>query len=268
MNNVIDATKLVLLKHQFGRIDKRMKIDAVRWPFHDILWIHQGSIRLDFPELETGLTLDAPNGVLILPGTLCHGQTTGPFAVASVCHFECTGVGDLDFMSPGYQITRTSERIHLQNLVRLAMDLARRNDKGDLGRRKRLLRSILDGFEYSEHRDSPKLANTDERLAIAWDLAAENLRKMRTLSDVAALIGINESGFRTRHRGVWKTSAGEHLRDLRLRRAEELLATTGFNLSEIAQQIGYGHAETFSTSFRKSRGLTPGEYRRWSKPFA
>ena len=268
MNSDFEAARLDLLKHQFGRIDNRMRIESVRWPFHDLLWIHQGSVRLDFPELETGVDLDAPNGVLILPGTLFQGHTTGSFAVASVCHFECMGVEDLDFMAQGYQITRKSERIHLQNLVRLAMDLARRSDKGNRGRRQRLLRSILDGFEYSEHRASLKLTDTDERLAIAWELAAENLRKMRTLSDVAALIGINESGFRTRHRGVWKTSAGEHLRDLRLRRAEELLATTGFNLSEIAQQIGYGHAETFSASFRKSRGLTPGEYRRWSKPFA
>ena len=75
--------------------------------------------------------------------------------------------------------------------------------------------------------------------------------------DVAALIGLRESALRTLHREVHGKPAGAHLRELRLSRAEALLATTGLTLTEIARQVGYGHAET----------LQHPEYARWLDDF-
>jgi transcriptional regulator GlxA family with amidase domain len=70
------------------------------------------------------------------------------------------------------------------------------------------------------------------------------------------------------HRKAWRTSAGEHLRELRLTRAEELLVGTDKSLAEIARDVGYGHAATLSAAFRQRRGKTPSQYRHWSNPFA
>ena len=91
---------------------------------------------------------------------------------------------------------------------------------------------------------------------------------MRTLSDVAALLGVSESTFRALHRAAWHTSAGKHLRELRLSRAEELITGTGKPMSEIARAVGYQHKATLIAAFKDDRGKTPGEYRRWSNPFA
>jgi transcriptional regulator GlxA family with amidase domain len=91
---------------------------------------------------------------------------------------------------------------------------------------------------------------------------------MRTLADVAALLDVSESTLRAMHRNALGTSAGEYLRDLRLTRAEELLAGTDKPLAEIALAVGYGHAATLSAAFRTRRGKTPGQYRHWSNPFA
>jgi AraC-like DNA-binding protein len=152
------------------------------------------------------------------------------------------------------------------------MHLAADNDPNDFPRRRRLLHSILDGFDFIDRQIAHNVGqvvgiNPDRRLAGVWGMAARRLNLIRTLTDVAALAGITESGFRALHRIHSKTSAGQHLRDLRLKHAEELLTTTRLNLSKIAHEIGYQHTETFSTAFKKSRGLTPGEYRRRSGPF-
>lgn len=247
--------------HRFGRINRRMPIGPVRWPFHDLFWLHEGGARLSFPEHDAALDLVAPAGVLILPGTLFRGETSGAFATASICHFELAGYHE----GPGWLLPRPGEALHVQNMLKLAMELARHDRADDLARRKRLLLSLLDGFAPA----APAAASTvDGRLAAAWRQAGQNLHRMRTLSDVAALLGVSESTLRAMHRLAWHTSAGEHLRELRLTRAEELIVGTDKTLVEIAEAVGYRHAATLSAAFRDRRGKTPGEYRRWSNPFA
>jgi AraC-like DNA-binding protein len=268
MNIELDPAKLELKTHQFGRVDKRMRIGPVQWPFHDLLWIHEGSVEVQFCGPDNGIELVAPAGVLILPGTGFAGHARRAFATASVCHFAYGGACDPAFLAPGYQVVTDAERLHVQNMVRLAMRLARASHGRNTSRRQRLLAAILDGFDFPYLCKSAATPDRGDRLAMAWELAGENLADMRTLSDVAGLIGINEGGFRALHRRTFKKPAGEYLRDLRLRRAEELLATTGFTQSQIAARIGYRHGATFSAAFKSSRGLSPGAYRRWSKPFA
>lgn len=261
MSHEIDESRLVLLDHRFGRINRRMPIGPVRWTFHDLFWIHEGQATLDFPEQSARLDLVAPAGVLILPGTLFRGATAGAFATASICHYSVQEQS----LPPGFLLPRADEALHLQNLLRLAMHLARRELPEDLPRRKRLLLALLDGFDPGA---SAAPSIEEDRLAAAWKQAGQNLHRMRTLADVAALLGVSESTLRAMHRKAWQTSAGEHLRELRLIRAEELLVGTGKSLSEIAAAVGYGHAATLSAAFRTRRGKTPGQYRHWSNPFA
>jgi len=252
---------ITLGDHRFGRANRRHPIGPVRWPHHDLFWIHDGAARLSFPEQAAELDLVAPTGVLILPETLFHGTTTGAFATASICHFQVTGWQG----GPGWLLPRAGEALHLQNMLKLAMDLVRRNRPEDGARRKRLLLAILDGFASDP---AASEAGQDDRLAMAWRQAAENLHRMRTLADVAALLDLSESTFRAMHRASHHTSAGEHLRELRLRRAEELITGTDRPLADIARTVGYRHAPTLASAFRSRRGKTPGEYRRWSNPFA
>ena len=268
MNTNIQANQLALGKHQFGRIGQRMKVGPVTWPFHDLFWVHQGQVELEFPDLKCKELLDAPAGVLILPNTAFFGFAADGFASASVCHFKYSGRDAASFSSPGYLVVRRNEGLHVQNQVRLAMELSQSDAPETMDRRQRLLRSILDGFEYPEKQLRKASLGPKNRLTASWKQAADHLESMRTLSDVARLAGVSESGFRKLHRENYTKSAGDYLRDLRLKKGEELLATTGFSVSEIAHLVGYQHGETFCTAFRKSRGLTAGQYRRWSKPFA
>lgn len=261
----IRTEALHLRDHAFGRINRRMPIGPVRFGFHDLLWIHEGRVQLRFPELGRQLSLVAPAGVLILPETLFSGSPSGAFATASICHFEYREPLPAKLEGPGFLVPEPAENLHVQNLLRLAMHLARPTRAADLDRRRRLLVTILDAF-MAERQDQAVAG--DDRLAMAWGEAGRNLHRMRTLKDVADLLGVSESAFRALHRRSLGTAAGEHLRQLRLTRAEELLATTGQSLETIAGQVGYRHAATLSNAFRQHHGKTPGQFRHWSNPFA
>lgn len=259
-------TDMELGHHAFGRFDKRLPIGPVMWDFHDLLWLHGGATRLTFVGSEYAVDLTAPDGVLILPGTRFSGDARGSFATCSVCHFSLAPIETDDrLLGPGYLRPHPDDRFHLHTQVRYAMYLSRQRPD-EIARRERLMRSILDGFAQP---GTPEPGDEQsDRLAMAWAAADRNLHRMRSLADVARHIDVKESTFRALHRKIWRKPAGEHLRDLRLKRAEELLATTGYSLDEITKKVGYGHPETLISAFRASRGMTPGTFRKRANPFA
>jgi AraC-like DNA-binding protein len=267
MNSSAAHAAIEIREHRLGRFDRRMPSGPARWDFHDLLWIHEGAVKLAVSDADP-ITLTAPNGILILPDTPFEGAAIGGYATASICHFDWPGAPELDMAGPGHCLPRHGEALHIQAMLRLSLDLARRRDDADLPRRQRLLSAILDCFALPSSSASPEGEVDDTRLALAWVQAEKALAKMRTLSDVAALMGVQESALRARHRRQHTTSAGGHLREMRLRKAEDLLTTTRFSMDEIARHVGYGHAETLIAAFHKSRGCTPGEFRHRSNPFA
>jgi two-component system response regulator YesN len=54
----------------------------------------------------------------------------------------------------------------------------------------------------------------------------------------------------------------EYLATVRMERAKELLTTTSASIQEIALQVGYTHSFSFIRVFKKSVGMTPGDYRK------
>uniref|UniRef100_UPI0026C25C1D helix-turn-helix transcriptional regulator n=1 Tax=Paenibacillus sp. FSL H8-0259 TaxID=1920423 RepID=UPI0026C25C1D len=54
----------------------------------------------------------------------------------------------------------------------------------------------------------------------------------------------------------------DFLTQLRMQRAEYLLATTSDNLQDIALKLGYTSSITFGWVFKRVVGVTPGDYRK------
>jgi len=81
------------------------------------------------------------------------------------------------------------------------------------------------------------------------------------LQDVAKAVNMSNSRFST----VFAQQSGktftEYITGLRLGKAKELLRETDLRSSQIAFEVGYNDAHYFSYLFKKSFGLTPGEYR-------
>lgn len=82
-----------------------------------------------------------------------------------------------------------------------------------------------------------------------------------TLESLADQFGITPQTLRSRFKQVTGTTLIETMKKLRLQRACLLLETTELGISQIMAEVGYIDASSFSRTFKKETGLTPGEYR-------
>ena len=104
--------------------------------------------------------------------------------------------------------------------------------------------------------DMPSVIN-EAKLFMAQNYSNPNLM----LPDVAAAINMSKSRFSTVFSQYTGQTFTEYLIHLRLSKAKELLKTTNYKNSQIADETGYNDSHYFSYIFKKNTGMTPSEYR-------
>ena len=87
----------------------------------------------------------------------------------------------------------------------------------------------------------------------AFDIKAEQL---------AAIACMGQTKLRSSFKEAYGCTITEYIQSRRLAHAEFLLLQTDFNISQVAEAVGYHHAGRFSSLFKKNTGLFPDEYRR------
>ena len=96
----------------------------------------------------------------------------------------------------------------------------------------------------------------------AIDILHEERADPPGLIELAHRVSTNQTrlgrAFQT-HLGM---SIFEYLREQRLVRAQELLATTDRQIQQIADAVGFKRPGDFTTAFRLRFGITPREYRK------
>lgn len=60
---------------------------------------------------------------------------------------------------------------------------------------------------------------------------------------------------------IGNTTFREHLTEVRMHRAAELLAGGGLTVREVANRVGYRQPAQFAKAFRRSQGVAPSGYR-------
>ncbi len=88
------------------------------------------------------------------------------------------------------------------------------------------------------------------------------IRSSLSLEEVAAHAGLKLSTFTVAFQASQHCSPSVYLRQLRLKRAAQLLRTTNLTVAAIAEQCGFGSIETFHRVFKAAYGLTPGRLRK------
>ena len=61
-----------------------------------------------------------------------------------------------------------------------------------------------------------------------------------------------------------KTTPADYLAKRRIFHAKRLLGDSKLSIIQVALQVGFSSSQHFSTSFRKTEGMTPSEYRKAS----
>jgi DNA-binding response OmpR family regulator len=96
----------------------------------------------------------------------------------------------------------------------------------------------------------------------AIDILLEDMANPPGLTELAHRVGTNQVRLGREFQTHLGMTTFEYLREQRLVRAQELLATTDRKIQQIADAIGFNRAGDFATAFRLRFGMTPREYRK------
>nr|WP_243761497.1 helix-turn-helix transcriptional regulator [Streptomyces sp. YIM 98790] len=100
------------------------------------------------------------------------------------------------------------------------------------------------------------------QLRRAKDLMDRDWSQPLDVDAVAAHAGYSPYHFVRAFKSAYGESPGQYLSRRRIERAEELLRTAGLSVTEICHLVGFHSLGSFSCTFKRRTGLTPGEYRK------
>lgn len=90
------------------------------------------------------------------------------------------------------------------------------------------------------------------------------ITQVPALTTLAAMAGMSRSHFSRTFHAVAGRALRDYVRDLRLKRAYELMRTPGMSLTAVAVAAGFYDLPHFNKAFRRRFGMSPTEFRRAS----
>jgi AraC-like DNA-binding protein len=95
----------------------------------------------------------------------------------------------------------------------------------------------------------------------AKDLADHRYAEVLDVDDMARAAGLSRAHFSREFRRAFGTSPHVYLLTRRLERAAALLRSTDHTIVEICLEVGLQSVGSFTTSFKRTYGVTPAQYR-------
>ncbi|NWK55240.1 helix-turn-helix transcriptional regulator [Verrucomicrobiaceae bacterium N1E253] len=108
------------------------------------------------------------------------------------------------------------------------------------------------------------LKRLDDRVALALQYMAENIREPLKIKHVAGVTGLSASRFSHIFSDNMKCGVMEYIENQRMNMACSMLTHTELPVSVISGKCGFSSADYFAKRFRKLNDLSPSEYRQQS----
>ena len=99
------------------------------------------------------------------------------------------------------------------------------------------------------------------RIQNAINYIIEHYSEPITLSDCAKIASMNYHAFSKAFKKITAIGFKEFLTRLRIDKGCELLETTNYSITKIAELVGFSTDNHFSTTFKSLHNITPKEYR-------
>ncbi|WBL14592.1 response regulator [Sutcliffiella sp. NC1] len=106
-----------------------------------------------------------------------------------------------------------------------------------------------------------KLHGDNELIDSALEYIHRNYTDELTLQKIADHIHISRNYFSILFKRFLNQNFIDYVIDLRIKKAKELLEHSSLKVYEVAEQSGFGDVKYFSKLFKKTTGLSPGDYR-------
>lgn len=124
------------------------------------------------------------------------------------------------------------------------------------------LRDMLRQIIQIDTSETVSIADSDSWIQTLKDYCEKNYSEPITITTASEMLHISPSYFSTLFKKATKENFTAYITHLRLKKACELLVSTGKNISDIAIDVGYSDYFYFTKVFRKHFRITPSEYRK------
>jgi len=126
-----------------------------------------------------------------------------------------------------------------------------------------MLRNKFTGKEsQEEHIDEIQVKSPDEKLLErVMTVINQNIVNTELSVDmIAEEVGISRVHLHRKMKELTNQTPHDLIRNIRLKKAANLLSTQHQNITEVMYACGFGNAASFSTMFRNMYGMTPRDY--------
>ena len=142
------------------------------------------------------------------------------------------------------------------------MDILRRTILNLLNSRKLLKMKYERTDDLEERVEDIRLKSPDDKLL---EKIMECIRKNLTNSDlnidmISDEVGISRVHLHRKMKELTGQTPHDFIRSIRLKKAAQLLAEKGMNVTEVMYACGFANSASFSTIFRKYYGMSPRDY--------
>jgi AraC-like DNA-binding protein len=104
-------------------------------------------------------------------------------------------------------------------------------------------------------------ADSGDKIQEAMNFIQSNFRETITIPQIAKEVGINQCYLKKGFKEMYGKTIYSMVQTLRMEMAHEFLKNSSLNILEIALEVGYTNAASFSTAFKQFYGYSPQQLR-------
>lgn len=112
--------------------------------------------------------------------------------------------------------------------------------------------------------ESPKEREQLLRFYKLWETIGKSPAKHWTVKNMAEIMMVSPSHFFALCQRFQNISPLQKVTEIRMNHAKKMLVNSRYNLSEIADTLGYSSEFAFARAFKKHSGTSPGKFRSWT----
>jgi AraC family transcriptional regulator len=266
----------VFLRSQFGVYYRRAR--RVRWTAqsrsdYTALFLLQGRLVCNVTGVELELT--APGALLIDPGqdAVASSRDEAEYLLLNLTpSFVLDLALRLRLTLSGASIMFRSTQVGRdEQLSRLARNLADELKEEEAGQDvviaalvEQMLVHLLRRHANVRRSDELELSRVglvDRRIRRAVEMMHAHMDRELTIEELASAAYLSPFHFARLFKKLAGASPHAYLANLRVHRAQQLLAETDLSISELSARVGYSSPSHFSKAFRQATGLTPRAFR-------
>lgn len=122
-----------------------------------------------------------------------------------------------------------------------------------------------DATQRADTREQDSVAESAKIAREAKALIDKRFGEALTLQSIADHIYVSRTHLCTAFKQETGASVGTYLREVRMRRAFELLSTTSLPVAEVSRAVGYSRQSSFAEAFKNETGITPSQWRKGAR---